>query len=160
MRKVQSKITTNINDSQKLNVLSVYAPTLEVSEKAAEVREQFYSELSSVIAKLSTRDALIINGDFNAKTASAFKEEKDIYHQAIGKYGKGEANSNGYHLLNFALMQGLYLTNTFFKHKPAHITTWQCPDGVAEKVDANSNTIRRNPYRNQIDYILAQRNFK
>ena len=152
------RIVTVINDNQKLNVLSVYAPTLEVAEKNPEAREQFYSDLEAVMAKLSSRDALIIAGDFNAKTGSAYKEE--IYCDTMGKYGKGEVNSNGYHLLNFAKLHGLKLTNTFFKHKPAHITTWECPDGINERIDAKSNTIRKNPYRNQIDYIITKAKYK
>lgn len=92
-------------------MLSVYAPTLEVSEANPEIREQFYSDLEAVLATLSSRDALVIAGDFNAKTGSAHEDE--IYHDIIGRYGKGKVNSNGIHLLNFAKLHGLQLSNTF-----------------------------------------------
>ena len=36
-------------------------------------------------------------GDFNAKTGSAALNSH-IYHEVIGKYGKGKINSNGYSL--------------------------------------------------------------
>ena len=146
------------NHDQKLNVLSVYAPTLEVSEATPEIREQFYSDLEAVLATLSSRDALVIVGDFNAKTGSAHEDE--LYHDTIGKYGKGKVNSNGIHLLNFAKLHGLRLSNTFFKHKPSQISTWECPDRISDQIDAVSNTIRRNPYRNQIDYICTKNDYK
>ena len=147
-----------MNRNQKLNLINVYAPTLEVSEKNPEIRDEFYSDISSVLNTISARDITLIAGDFNAKTGSAYDEI--IYRNAIGRYGKGEVNSNGYHLLDFAVSHNFYLTNTCFKHKPSHITTWQRPEGIADKLDAKSNTVRRNPYRNQIDYILAQNNYK
>ena len=50
------------------------------------------------------------------------------------------------------------LTNTFFKHKPSHRTTWECPQRKSEHIDTKSGRTRRNPYRNQIDYILIKYN--
>ena len=64
------------------------------------LREQFYSDLTAVLATLSSRDALIIAGDFNAKTGSAHND--DVFKEIVGKYGKGIVNSNGIHLLTFA----------------------------------------------------------
>ena len=36
-------ITTKINNTQKLIIISVYAPTLETSEKNHDVRDNFYN---------------------------------------------------------------------------------------------------------------------
>ena len=74
----------------------------------------------------------------------------------MGKYGKGEVNSNGYALLELAKPNNLKLTNTFFKHKPAHITTWESPERKSDFIDSKSRTTRRNPYRNQVDYVLIK----
>ena len=74
----------------------------------------------------------------------------------VGKFGKGDLNENGKILLEFAQRHQLQLTNTMCKHKPAHITTWECPQRKEKHMDAKSNTIRRNPYRNQIDFILIK----
>ena len=44
----------------------------------------------------------------------------------------------------------LLITNTIFKHKPSHQTTW---------ISSLPPTFpRKNPYRNQMDYILLRKN--
>ena len=73
-------------------------------------------------------------------------------------YGKGFINQNGQHLLEFAKQQNVKLSNTFLKHKPRHITTLECPSRSNEHIDSNSNKIMRNPYRNQIDYLMVETN--
>ena len=151
------QLTTKINDNQKLNFICAYAPTLKQSEVNPEIRENFYAQLDSVIKKSKSRDALVIGGDFNAKTGSAFIDK--IYHENIGKYGKGMVNSSGLHLLNFAKSHGIQLTNTFFKHKAAHISTWEAPDHMGKCTDSNSNTPRKSLYRNQIDYICTKKQY-
>ena len=52
----------------------------------------------------------------------------------------------------------LKITNTFFKHKPIHLTAWQSPDPYLNITDCKTNTPRRSPFRNQIDYILVRSN--
>ena len=51
--------------------MSVYAPTLEYSEKDPDTTDAFYNELESVIKNLKSRDNLVRAGDFNAKTGTA-----------------------------------------------------------------------------------------
>ena len=152
------KITTKINNKQTLHLISAYAPTLINSEKNPDVREKFYSELDSVIKKHKSRHVTIIAGDFNAKTGSA-REEK-IYHDNIGKYGKGKTNNNGYHLLNFVKTHNLKLTNTYFKHKSTHRSTWEAPERTKGCIDKQSNSPRKTRYRNQIDYICINNNHR
>ena len=148
------RIETSINNNQKLTLISAYAPTLDKSEKNPDVSEQFYNELNSVVTTVRKRNFLLVAGDFNAKTGSAFSDQ--IYTRNIGKYGKGEVNSNGYQLLEFAKTNDLKLTNTFFKHKQCHRTTWEAPDRINGCIDSKHNEPRRNPYRNQTDYICAR----
>ena len=56
------------------------------------------------------------------------------------------------------MIHNLRIVNTFFKHKPIHLTTWESPINTQNITDAKTNTPRRNPYRNQIDYILVRNN--
>ena len=56
------------------------------------------------------------------------------------------------------IIYNLKLTNTFFKHKPIHLTTWQSPAPYLNITDCKTNTPRRSPFRNQIDYILVRNN--
>ena len=139
-----------------MEVISAYAPTLEVSTTIPEVRDAFYAELDSVIRQSKSRHALIVTGDMNAKTGSAFKDS--AYRNVIGKYGKGDMNANGTHLLNFAKLHKLKLVNTFIKHQLAHVTTWIEPQNIRQ--DAKTKTVRRNPYRNQVDYICTVSDYR
>ena len=90
----------------------------------------------------------------NAKTGSGHHD----YPEHIGRYGKGKMNSNGKHLATFALLNGLFLTNTKFKHKICYKTTWTGPERRNEFKDKNGE-IRRNAFRNQIDYIFIKKRF-
>ena len=65
-------------------------------------------------------------------------------------------NSNGKHLAEFAVLNDLFLTNTKFKHKMCHRSTGTGPERRNEFKDKNGE-IRRNPFRNQTDYILIKR---
>ena len=80
-------ITKKINNTHKLIIVSVYAPTLETSEKNHDVRDNFYNELGSIISRVKSRDSQIVAGDFNAKTGSAALKS-DIYQEVIGKFDK------------------------------------------------------------------------
>lgn len=151
------KLTTTIsNQTHNLVVICCYAPTLENSTKNPELRDNFYDQLDSVIRKINSRDALIIGGDFNAICGKNTTKDFPEYRGTIGKYGKGTINDNGHSLLHFAKNNNLRLTNTLFKHKPAHITTWTCPERTNGCIDSKSGTPRKQPYRNQIDFICTR----
>ena len=137
------------NEKIHINLISSYGPTSEQTRRKPEGTVKFYNNLSSIINKTKLKEVLIIGGDFNAKVKQEQKTSK-----AIGKYAKSKINENGELMLEFAELQNLKLTNTFFRHKPAHMSTWQCPQ--RQVIDSNSMTIRRNPYRNQIDFILIR----
>ena len=143
------------NEEVVTNLISAYAPTNGKTIDNPEKTAQFYNKLSSIINKTRQKAALIIGGDFNAKTKQ--DGQKTSGSTAIGKFSKSKINENGELLIEFAEMNDLKITNTFFKHKPAHTSTWQCPQRREEILDANSGTTRRNPYRNQIDYILTRK---
>ena len=135
------------NNKYTITVICAYAPTLPVSESDPKTREDFYEELESVVRGVSSRDYLIVAGDFNAKTGKEWTE----YPDNIGRYGKGEINNNGRELLEFCNRQSLTLSNTLFRHKMAHRTTWESPANYTDRQ-------RRNPYRNLIDYIIIRNN--
>ena len=141
------KVRIKVNNNLKVDILSVYARTLNRSEKSNQIRENFYTKLDSILRNIRNRHIVTMAGDFNAKTGSAFKSK--IYQAVIEKYGKGQVNTNGTHLLSFSSINNLKLVNTFFKHKPTRITTWTSPE--------TPRGSRRNSYRNQIDYILVRK---
>ena len=89
---------------------------------------------------------LIIAGDMTAKIGSGYHD----YPECIGRYGKGKMNSNGKDRAEFALLNDSFLTNTKFKHKMCHRTTWTGPERRRELKDRNGE-IRGNLFRNQTD---------
>ena len=139
-----------LNNNIITNIISGYAPTLETTLKNPETTRHFYEKLSSIIKTFKTREAVIIDGDFNAKTNSKFN---NFPTNITGKYAKSEINLSGEKIIEFCVMNNLKITNTFFKHKPIHLTTWQPPAPYVNITDYKTNTSRRNPFRNQIDYF-------
>ena len=141
-------ITANTSENIKCHLISAYAPTLEKTGRNPDETHIFYEQLSPLINSIKQRDALIIGGDFNAKTKLQVSEMENQL--VVGKYAKNKVNENGNLLIEFCKLQNLLITNTIFKHKPSHQTTWISP--------LPSTFPHKNPYRNQIDYILLRKN--
>ena len=137
----------------KLIFISVYAHTLEISEQNPGLREEFYDTFEGFISAIPSRHKVILAGDFNAKSGSAYKDFSTV----MGKFGKGEANNSGKRLLETCQKLDLYLTNTTFNHKLCHRTTWTTP---YREFATHSGEKRRNPIRNQIDYIITRNRSK
>ena len=140
--------TANIKlkNNRKLVIICAYAPTLNKCNKYPELKEDFYNALQTAVNNTANRDTLIIAGDLNAITGTGHSEFPEV----IGKYGKGKLNASGRTLLEFCSLNNLVLTNTFFQHKLAHISTWTAPNNIN----------RKNPVRNQIDYIITRKNIQ
>ena len=119
------------------------------------MKADYYEEFESVLNNISKRDICIIGGDMNAKTGLGHKE----FPAVIGRYGKGEMNSSGRALAEMLMRNDMILGNTMFKHKMAHRTTWEGPQGKNPHKNKDGET-RRNPYRNQIDYIRMRKSHK
>jgi exonuclease III len=153
-------------DNRKLVVIAGYAPTLNTSEKNPAEREAFYDELNCAIKSIAKRNICIVLGDFNAKTGSSWTDFPDN----MGRYGKGHTNENGLALLEFLSKNNLILTNTLFPHKLSHRTTWTAPDRQhtsSKDSEGNKKLLlgpdgkpRRQPFRNQIDYIAIRINHR
>ena len=78
-------------------------------------------------------------GDMNAKVG------REKYGSVVRRYGLGERNERGAHLINFCEENKLVIMNTFFKQHPRRLYTWKSPgDG----------------YRNQIDYLMINERYK
>ena len=78
------------------------------------------SYLDRTISKVANKTILVYISDFNAKTGSGQRDFK----KKMGKCGKGHINSSSRCLLEMIARHDPVLTNTLFKHKLAHKTTW------------------------------------
>ena len=83
----------------------------------------FYSKLKGTLRNIPSTDKLKLIGDF----ISIIGRENDKWLSALGKYGIGKCNSNGELLLALYTEFDLIVTNTMFKQKDAHKTTWTHP---------------------------------
>ena len=142
-----------IANKKKYCFISVYAPTNDSTVKDPDKTRTFYEKLSDIIAKIDRNTCIVIGGDFNAKTKMRNKDQ--LLNIIIGNYAKSDINENGEKLIELCSLHNLRITNTFFKHKPIHQTTWTSPPKHKKVIDSKSKLPRRNPYRNQIDYILV-----
>ena len=112
----------------------------------------FYGQLSDIISNINRNVLIIIGGIFDAKIKMC---NRDTWlNQIIGKYAKSDINENGEKLTELCKPHNLWL-NTFFKHKPIH-QTWTSPAPYKNVNDFKTMSLRKNLYRNQINYILVR----
>jgi len=121
-----------------ITLINAYAPT---EDKTAEIKEQFYDDLQSMVDKVPKSDLTIILGDVNAKLG-----KEPAYQKITGKHTlHEETNRNGELLCDFAAANNMIVTSTQFQHEQIHKGPWRSPD---------HNII------NQIDHILVNQNKK
>ena len=80
--------------------------------------EEFYTTLQEQIDKINKNDYIIVAGDYNARVG------KSPIDGILGTNGEITINSNGHKLKDFASVNELKITNTFFRHKEIHKMTW------------------------------------
>lgn len=123
---------------RNIAIIQVYAPT-ELAD--TEVKEEFYDQLTAVLADIKKGNILILMGDFNAKVGS---DNLNLEH-VMGKQGLGDINENGELFVEACVTAELVIGGTLFIHKKCHKTTWISPDGRTE---------------NQIDHFCISRKWR
>lgn len=133
-----------IPQGRHLTVIQCYAPTEQSTPEDTDI---FYRELQEAIDDTPIRDELVLMGDFNAQVGTQHHDWKGT----MGPWGFGRSNpsNNGERLLSFCLCNQLTITNTLFRHKPAHKATWYSPASAANP--------RSPPICTMIDYIITRR---
>ena len=143
--------TASFTTNKNTHILFIcgYAPHESLSEKYPEMRDTFYDDLQKALQQKKSDSIAIIALDANAQTSYSAELPK-----VIGHFTKGnKINNNGHFLINFAAENNLFLTNTLFQHKMSRRSTWTAP---YRPLKINGVT-RRNPIRNQIDYIMISK---
>ena len=106
-------------NNEHMTLICAYAPTLTAEE---DVKDQFYEELDEALRSVNGRDKIILLGDFNARVG----RRSDLWN-AIGPQGVGKMNANGLRLLSLCSEHDLVITNTLFRLKTIHKTSWMHP---------------------------------
>ena len=101
-------------------VISTYAPTMT---NPYDIKEAFYEDLNRVLSEVSSKDKLIIFGDFNARVGV----DHSSWPNVLGRHGTGKCNSNGLMLLSLCTQYELCITNTIFQQADKFKNTWMHP---------------------------------
>ena len=130
--------------------ISAYAPHETLSNKNPELRVQFYEDLQKALLAKTSHSFVTIALDANARTSY-----NENHPTVLGHFTKGDVtNNNGTRLIEFAAENDLFLSNTTFQHKMSHRSTWTAP---YRPLKMKNGQTRRNPIRNQIEYILTDK---
>lgn len=113
-------LNMKLTNSQKITLISVYAPTMTAN---INVIENFYQELDNVLSGIPRSNRVILLGDFNARVGKDF----ELWPSVLGRNGIGKTNSNGLRLLDLCTTHGLTITNTMFRQKDKYKTSWKHP---------------------------------
>ena len=103
-----------------------YAPT-EAAEDV--LKDNFYSQLSSVIQLIPPHDNLLILGDLNAVTGPTTLGSENI----VGPYGSGTPNDNTERLLALCGSHNLSVLGSWFRRPDIHRWSWESRDGHTRK---------------------------
>jgi len=90
-----------------LTLLAVYGP----EEGKSEQTEEFHDTLQDQIGKINKNDYSIVAGDYNARVG------KIPIDGILGTNDENTINNNEHKLKEFASVNELKITNTFFRHK-------------------------------------------
>ena len=88
------------------------------NNRKTEQREEFYETLQYQIDKVSKTITLSLPVDYNARVGNIPIDG------ILDANGQITTNSNGHKLKEFASVNKLKITSTFFRHKGIHKMTW------------------------------------
>ncbi|XP_017487696.1 PREDICTED: craniofacial development protein 2-like [Rhagoletis zephyria] len=121
-----------------ISIINCHAPTEEAEE---EDKNSFYTDLEKLYDNQSANTVRLVVGDFNAKVGQETEYRPTIGPESLHE----ECNENGMLLVNFATMEEMIVSSTFFPRRLFHKSTWVSPDG---------RTV------NQIDHVLVDKRHK
>jgi hypothetical protein len=115
-----------------MKIISVHAPTEDENKRNAEDVERFYNKLSDVCYKTPRNVALILLGDFNAKTG---KEHSDK--RVAGRHILHDVTSeNGEKLVQLVIAHNQAISGTKFQHRRIYKGTWKVPgQDICNQID-------------------------
>ncbi len=104
-------------------------------------KDAFYQTLHACLDRISSRDSLIVLGDFNARVDS----DRSSWPGVLGPFGGSQTSANGERLLSSCMAYKLSVMGTWFAHKDIHKMTWLHPNGTSSA---------------QIDHVLVRQHLR
>ncbi len=84
--------------------------------------------MQDTINDVPANDVLIIGGDLNACVGeNQQKRQLHVIGSSVGPFTVDKHNENGSRLIDFWKINNIIISNTFFKHKLVHRTSWMHP---------------------------------
>jgi hypothetical protein len=124
--------------ARNVSIVHVYAPT---NTSSVDVKDEFYSLLSSALNNVRRGDILIVMGDLNARVGS----DNTGYELFMGKHGVGTRNDNGERFVDLCATNQLVIGGTLFINRDIYKLTWYSNDGVT---------------RSQLDHFTISRRWR
>ena len=131
-----------------ISIINLYVPTNQLVRDDVSVLESFYNDVGTVFNELKNKSLVFLTGHWNSKVGKKIKQHASD--DCIGSFARGVRKNSGQHLVDFCAINNLFISNTAFQHKGAHITTW-CNKRVHPK-----DLMRTITVYNQIEAINAR----
>ena len=123
----------------RMTIICTYCPTTTYPDSK---QEAHYRRLSELVAAVPQHDLLAIVGDFNAHLGN----DRTGISRELGPFSNpAPQNSLGTRVIDFCQQHNLFITNTFFEHKPTHRDTYRGDN---------------NEYNHLLDLILVRQRFR
>ena len=103
--------------SAAYSLIQVYAPQ---SGRPTQEKDKFYQDLQDTTDTVRYKEKLIVCGDFNGHVGCG----RDNVETVVGAFGIGDRNEGGRRIIDYGLLNGLAIMNTFFKHRDSHKWTY------------------------------------
>ncbi|KYO34491.1 hypothetical protein Y1Q_0011928 [Alligator mississippiensis] len=85
------------------------------------MKENFYSQLDTILSNIPKKDEIILLGDFNDRVG----RDSKLWNGTIGKEGVGNSNANGVLLLTKCTEHRLVITETLFHQRNKFKMSWK-----------------------------------
>ena len=99
------------------SLIQVYAPQ---SGRPSHEKDQFYQDLQDITDTARYKEKLIVCGDFNGHVGC----RRDHVETVVGAFSVGDRNEEGGRIIDYGLLNGLAVMNTFYKHRDSHKWTY------------------------------------
>ena len=119
-----------------------HPPTSQLVRDDVSVLE---NDFSTVFKELKNKSLVFLTGDWNGKVEKKIKQPTTD--NCIGRFTCDVRNNSGQHLVNFCAVSNLFVSNTAFQHKTAHINKW-------ENMRAHPKDLTKTIYYKQTIYYI------
>ena len=129
-----------------ITVIAVYSPINPTTKQMSVENDKCYKDLHDTLNDVSKKDMIIIMGDLNARVGNDQQQRhQHVARSSVGPFTTDIENENGSRLMDFCEINHIIVSNTFFKHKLVHQTSWMHP---------------RNKIWHMIDCTLVNKKFR